>query len=72
MALISSATILVFLLMSEESRGITFEWHDNIGQISGGGLILITQGILLAAILWIHFAIFSRPHRPGNPASHFS
>lgn len=63
LALLSSSTILVFLLMSEESRGITFELNDNIGRISGGGLILLTQGIFLAAILWIYFAIFAGPTR---------
>lgn len=63
LALLSSSTILVFLLMSEESRGITFELNDNIGRISGGGLILLTQGIFLAAILWIYFAIFTGPSR---------
>ena len=67
MALISSATILVFLLMSEESRSITFELHDNVGRISGGGLILLTQAILLGAILWIHFAIFSQPFQRTDP-----
>lgn len=63
LALLSSSTILVFLLMSDENRGITFELHDNIGRISGGGLILLTQGIFLAAILWIYFAIFAGPTR---------
>ncbi len=63
LALISSATILVFLVMSDESRNITFELHDNIGRISGGGLILVTQGIFLAAILWVYFAIFAGPTR---------
>lgn len=63
LALLSSSTILVFLLMSEESRSITFELNDNIGRISGGGLILLTQGIFLAAILWIYFAIFAGPTR---------
>lgn len=69
MALISSATIIVFLLMSEENRSLTFVLHDNIGRISGGGLILISQSILLAAILWIHFAIFSPPSRPARSES---
>ncbi|MDA0379371.1 MAG: hypothetical protein O2899_07750, partial [Bacteroidetes bacterium] len=63
MALIASSTILVFLLMSEENRSLTFALHDNVGRISGGGLILISQGVLLAAILWIHFAIFWQPSR---------
>jgi hypothetical protein len=69
MALLASATIVVFLLMSEENRSLTFELHDNIGRISGGGLILISQTILLAAILWIHFAIFSPPTRTAIPDS---
>jgi len=69
LALLSSATILVFLLMSDESRSVTFELHDNIGRISGGGLILLTQGIFLAAILWVYFSIFAGPIRfsPRSP-----
>lgn len=70
LALMTSATILVFVLMSEESRGITFELHDNIGRISGGGLILLTQGIFLAAILWVYFSIFAAPARCTSRPSH--
>jgi len=70
LALMTSATILVFVLMSEESRGITFELHDNIGRISGGGLILVTQGLFLAAILWVYFSIFAAPARSMSRPSH--
>ena len=66
LALLSSSTILILLLMSEESRGITFELSDNIGRLSGGGLILLTQGLFLAAILWIYFAIFAMPSRSNS------
>lgn len=70
LALLTSATILVFMLMSEESRGITFELHDNIGRMSGGGLILLTQGLFLAAILWVYFSIFAGPTRTTSRPSH--
>lgn len=70
LALPTSATILVFVLMSEESRGITFELHDNIGRLSGGGLILVSQGIFLAAILWVYFSIFATPSRITSRSSH--
>ncbi len=66
LALLSSSTILIFLLMSEESRSITFELSDNIGRVSGGGVILLTQGLFLAAILWIYFAIFAGPTRSNS------
>ena len=59
LALLSSSTILVFLLMSEESRRVSFELTDNVGQVSGGGIILLTQGLYLAAILWVYFTIFA-------------
>jgi len=63
LALLSSSTILVFLLMSEESRRVSFELTDNVGQVSGGGIILLTQGLYLAAILWVYFVIFAGPSR---------
>jgi hypothetical protein len=70
MALLTSSTLLVFVLMSEESRGITFELHDNIGRLSGGGLILITQGIFLAATLWVYFSIFAQYSQITSRSSH--
>jgi len=61
MAVISAATVVVFLLMTPENRSITFSLHDNIGVLSGGGIILLSQGLFLAAVLWIYFSIFAAP-----------
>ncbi len=70
MAVISAATIVVFLLMSEENRAITFELHDNIGTLSGSGLILLSQGLFLCAILWIYFSIFATQSPSATPSTH--
>lgn len=70
MAVISAATIVVFLLMSEENRALTFELHDNIGTLSGSGIILLSQGLFLGAILWIYFSVFSAHRPPANPPTH--
>jgi len=59
MALVSFATVIVFLLMSDDNRALTFELHDNIGTLSGTGIILLSQGLLFAATLWIYFSIFA-------------
>ncbi len=61
MALVSFATVTVFLLMSDDGRAATFELHDNIGTLSGTGIILLSQGLLFAAALWIYFSIFADP-----------
>jgi len=61
LALVSFATIIVFLLMSDDGRAATFELHDNIGTLSGTGIILVSQGLLFAAALWIYFSIFAGP-----------
>ena len=63
LALVTSATLVVFVWMSDESRSITFDLHDNVGVLSGPGIILISQGLFLAATLWIYFSIFAGPLR---------
>ncbi|MDA1027680.1 MAG: hypothetical protein O3B41_01320 [Bacteroidetes bacterium] len=55
-----SGTILVgFLFMSDQTKFLVYEFHNEGGSLSGTGIVLFLQSLFFVGILWVYFSNFA-------------